>query len=212
MPDKIEECFFIEHSLDERFQLAYKRRGLNFSVRTFPCHEPVELGGDGSCLSLESVGNDRKPVAGKQGWDSLFVGFNLIVRGMDGRVFVGRVFQFYDNQGQAVDEENDIRAFIHLVFNHGKLIDHGKIVFPGVVKINQTDKVAAALSVFAINYLDSFGEHPMEGFIIGDKLRGTEAPNLFDSILPRVCGYCGIDAGDRNFKIIKKEHIIEGLT
>jgi hypothetical protein len=42
MPDQVEQRGFVQHAVDQSFKLADRRRGFDFAVNRFSCHEPAK--------------------------------------------------------------------------------------------------------------------------------------------------------------------------
>ena len=80
------------------------------AIGRFPGHEAAEAGRERAGLGFQAIGDDQQAVVGEEAGDGGFVGLQLLEGGLDGGVFVGGVFEFDDDQGQAVDEEDHIRA------------------------------------------------------------------------------------------------------
>jgi len=75
------------------------------------------------------------------------VGLQLAESGLQIGIFIGGVFEFDYHQRQTIDEQDDIRAFVDVVFDHGVLVHRQKIVVLRVVKVNQPDLVRAAFAL-----------------------------------------------------------------
>ncbi len=60
--------------------------------------------------------------------DLRFVSLELVVGGPDRRVLVRRALELDDGQGQAVDEDHDVRPAVVLALDHRELVDRHPVV------------------------------------------------------------------------------------
>ncbi len=74
-----------------------------------------------------------------------------------------------------------------------------KVVVLRFVKVNEPDQITPAVPVFLIGNLNSFSQHPVKGFVIGNQFGGVKPFYLFDGIFPCVCGNVRVDAGNSVF-------------
>ena len=126
---------------------------------------------------------------------------------MNGGVFVGGVFQFDDDEGQAVDEEHDVGAFVDAVFDDGELVDDQIVVVFGMVEVDQPDEIAARVALFLVGDGDAVGEQAVEGFVVGDEVGGVEALDLAQGVEAGGGRNGGIEAGDGGFEAAEEEDI-----
>ena len=78
----------------------------------------------------------------------MFVGFELLIGGFEGGVFVYCIFEFDDDEGDAVDEEDEVGAFVVVVFDDGELVGDDEFVVVWVVEVDGFDECAAFVAVF----------------------------------------------------------------
>ena len=80
-------------------------------------------------------------IAGEKGRDLGLVGLKLLERRSDRRVLVGRVLQLENDQGQSVDEQNDVRAAFVLVLDHCELVDREPVVVLRGIEVDHAEPV-----------------------------------------------------------------------
>lgn len=88
-------------------------------------------GGEGASTGRDAVGDDEEGVVGEEAGDFAFVGLELVVGGFEVAFGVGGVFEFDDDEGQAVDEEDDIGAAVVVIFDEGELVHREEVVVFG---------------------------------------------------------------------------------
>ena len=82
------------------------------AIHAFPFHKAGIIAGDGSGFGKPAIADDEKGVGGEQGGDDLLVGLQLVECRLHIGVFIGGVFEFDHHQRQAIDEQDDIGAFV----------------------------------------------------------------------------------------------------
>ena len=183
------------------------RRGFGQAIGRFPGQEAAVGGGEGTGAGVQAIGDDQQAVVGEQAGDGEFVGLQLLEGGTNGGVFVGGVFEFDDDQGQAVDEQHHVGAFVDAVFDDGELVDGQVVVVFGLGEVHQPDQVAAFLAVVVGGDGDAFGEQAVEGFVVGDEAGGIEALDLAQGIQAGLGRDGGVEAGDGGFDAGEQQHV-----
>ena len=127
----------------------------------------------------------------------MFIGLQLFISGFNRCVFIGGIFKLNHHQGQAINKQHHIGAFIHAVLNHGQLIGHHKIIVFWVSKIHQPHQITALASVFLIGYLHPLRQQSVKALVIGEQFRGMDARNFFNGFLLRFIRNAGVNSGNR---------------
>ena len=178
----------IEGPANQHFQFQERRRGLRIALNRPPRLEPFRVGRQRPDPGLQPIGSNHELVVGKQRGNLLLVRLQLIERRPDGRVFVGRVFQFDHRQRQPVDEHHHVGPAVVLPFDHGELVDGQPIVVVGVFIVHQRHAVAPQHAAVAhILDLDPIPQHPVKGPVVGHERRPVEphdfAKGVFSGLL-----------------------------
>ena len=95
----------------------------------------------------------------------------MIISIPDIRIFIGRVLQLDNRNGQAIDEHHHIRAPVHLRALHRELIDHQKPVVIHPVEINQPHMLVLFLTSLPVNDRHTFQQQFVECMIALDQHR-----------------------------------------
>ena len=84
----------------------------------------------------------------------------------DSGIFISRIFKLYDNQGKAINKQNNIRPLGFVVALYRELVADNKFVIIDIIEINKPDLIAP-YSVFAKEFnLNTFCKQAMKFFIV----------------------------------------------
>lgn len=165
----------LEHTLVEGVKLGIGGV-LIAAVFGLPLHEAVQAGGDGARPVGGQVADNADGVVDKQGGDVLDVVAQLVVGVLHPRVLLGGAFQLHDHQGQAVEEQNHVRAAGAAVFDVCILVYHIEGVVVRVLVVHQADQGGALLPLGEILHLYAVLEIPRENPVL---LHQTAAVKVF---------------------------------
>ena len=132
----IQQPCFLEHSLIEGIKLRI-RSVFIITVFCFPFHKTVKSRSNCSRLVARKVTDYANCIIIEHRRNVLHVVPNLVVCVFCTHFVLGRTFQFHQNQRQAIDKQNNIRAAVVSIFHEGILIDHIEIVLCCVCVIDQ---------------------------------------------------------------------------
>ena len=132
----IQQPCFLEHSLIEGVKLCI-RRIFVIAIFRFPLHKTVKSRSDCSRLIGRKVADYADCIIVEHRRDVLHVVPNLVVCVFCAHFVLGRTFQFHQNQRQAIDKQNNIRAAVVSIFHEGILVYHIEIIFVCIYVINQ---------------------------------------------------------------------------
>src|SRR5450755_3603005 len=140
-----------------------------------PGLEALPVGGHGARACLDAIGDDQDFVIGEERGDLRFVGLELLKRALERSFFVAGIFEFDDDQRQAVDEDDDIRAAF-LDLGDGELVDDEPVVFIEALEIDEAGQFVAQGAVAAV-VLDGYAvdEQIVEGAVALDHVGRIEA-------------------------------------
>ena len=85
--------------------------------------------------------------------------------------FYGRFLELYKHHRQTIDKEQYIRATIVVVTFDPHLINHGKSVLLGVVKVNKTHNIKILFVLYACSHLYAIAQLFVEGIVGGFDVR-----------------------------------------
>src|SRR3989338_4043133 len=77
MSDQIKQCLFVQHTLQQNFDLRHGLGSFFFAINSFPRQKSLPVGGDCSSFSIKAVGGNQDFIEMKQGWSLKFVGLKL---------------------------------------------------------------------------------------------------------------------------------------
>ena len=137
----------------------------------------------------------------------MFVGFELVVGAFDGGVGVGGIFEFDDDEGDAVDEEDEVGAFGLVVFGDGELVGDDEFVVVGMGEVDRPDAIASFDAVFLVGDGDAFGEVAMENFVVGEQVGGLDAFEGLAGGGEEFGGAVGVDAVEGGGEAIGEEDL-----
>ena len=132
----IQQPCFLEHSLIEGVKLCI-RSIFVIAIFRFPLHKTVKSRSDCSRLIGRKVADYADCIIIEHRRDVLYVVPNLVVCVFCAHFVLGRTFQFHQNQRQAIDKQNNIRAAVVSIFHEGILVYHIEIIFVCICIINQ---------------------------------------------------------------------------
>ena len=133
----IEQSFFLEHTFKESIELGILCVFI-VAVFGFPLHKAVFTGGDRTRFGGQLVAHNADSIVNEHRRNCLHVIAKLPVRFGSICFFTGRRFKLNQNNRQAVQKENYIRAFI-AVFYESPLISDDKGVVVGIFVVNKID-------------------------------------------------------------------------
>ncbi len=168
MPHQVEQCRWVQHAVNQGFELANQSRCFELAIRGFPRHETAQTRRQRSGFGFESVGYDQQAVVVEQAGNDRFIGLQLLVGRVDGGVFIDRVLEFDHHQWKAIDKQDHVGTLVLVVFDHGELIGDDELVVFRVSEVDQPHQITTLLPLIRVTDLDAFGQHAMKGFVIGD--------------------------------------------
>lgn len=121
----------------------------------------------------------------------------MVVGGLEVGFGVGGVFEFDDDEGEAVDEEDDVGAALVVVFGDGELVDGEEVVVFGGVPVDQPELFAFGFAVVLVFDGDAFGEVAVEGFVVADQVRAGDVLEFAAGLVAGFGGDVGINQIDR---------------
>ena len=81
-------------------------------------------------------------------------------------IFIRRILQLDNRNGQAVDKYHQIRPPQLLSAGHGKLVDHQKLIVARMLKIYQLGVIMLLFITFAILNLYTFQQKLVKGTVV----------------------------------------------
>ena len=132
----IQQPCFLEHSLIEGVKLCIRSIFI-IAIFRFPLHKTVKSRSDCPRLIGRKVADYADCIIVEHRRDVLHVVPNLVVCVFCTHFVLGRTFQFHQNQRQAIDKQNNIRAAVVSIFHEGILVYHIEIIFVCICIINQ---------------------------------------------------------------------------
>ena len=125
------------------------------------------------------------------------VGLELLPGGPDGGVLVGGVLQLYDAQGQAVDEQHDVRPAGIPVLRDCELVDGEEAVVGGVVEVDDADLRPANGAVLRpVLHRHAVDQHPVEGAVAGLQGGSIWVGQPAQGVIKRLGGQAGVQVGE----------------
>jgi hypothetical protein len=116
-------------------------------------------------------------------------------------------------EGEAVDEDDQIRAAVVLAFYDGELVDDEPVVALGQVKVDEAHVVAGDAAVAAAVFdLDAVAQHGVEAAVAGDEGRRLGAQHLAQRLLLGVSGDLGVEARDGVAQAAGEDDVAEGVA
>ena len=172
----------------------------------FPGGEALAGGGQAANLGLGAVGDHQQLVEREEAGDLGLVGLELLPGGVDGGFGVGGVLELDDGEGEAVDEEEDVRAALGLALDC-ELVDGEPVVVGGVVEVDKADELAARLAVAHDLDGDALDEERVEGAVGVDEGGGIGLGRLAERLLAGFRGGGGVEAGDGGLEAAGKDDV-----
>ena len=168
VPYQGEESRRLEYALQHHLKLGHVGVGQGLACDRSPRLEPFPARVEGANAGLEPIGDHQRLVHGEEGGKLRRVGLKLLPGGPDGCVLVDGVLQLYDSQGQAVDEQHDVRPAGIPVLRDGELVDGEEAVVGGVVEVDDADMRPANGAVLrSVLHRNAVDEHAVEGAVSG---------------------------------------------
>lgn len=189
IPHQLQEASSLKDPFEQDFQLGCAFVFHRLAGNSPPGLEPFPPGSKCSQAGLKTIGNNQKLVEGEEGRKFGSVGLKLVVGSPDGGLFVGRVFQLDNNQGQTVDEEHDVRPTKLSSFHHCELIDGEPVVVLGILKVQHADQGAGNGAIgSAVFHRHTLGEHPMESTVTSFQCGAFRVGDPMESVLQCLSG------------------------
>ena len=164
--DQRQEPSVLADTLEHDLQPGQIGARLTVSRDGAPRFEPLLTGAEGAHPGINTVGDHEELVYGEQGGQLRLVGLELLPRGPDGGVLIHRVLQLDDAQGQAIDEQDDVRSTVVAIFRDGELVDRQPVVGLRIVKSQNGGLDAADGAVVrAILHRNAVDQHLVEGAV-----------------------------------------------
>ena len=133
-----EEAARLEDALDHHVEFRQMRRCISLARHCAPGLEPFLARADRADPRLHAVRGDQHRVGRKERTDLCLVGLELLERGPDRRVLVGRVLELDHCERQAVDEEHDVRPPSVRRIDHRELIDCEPVIVRRLREVDHT--------------------------------------------------------------------------
>ena len=130
-----------------------------------------------------------------------------MVGAFEGGVLVDRVFEFDDDEGDAVDEEDEVGAFGLVVFGDGELIGDDEFVVVGGMEVDRPDAIAPFDAVFLVGDGDAFGEVAVETFVVGEEIGGLDTIEGLAGCGEEFWREVGVDAVEGGVEAIGEEDL-----
>jgi hypothetical protein len=163
-----------------------------------PGFEPLAPGGERADTRLHAVGDDQQRARGEERRDFGFVGLELLEGRPDRGILVRRVFELYDRQRQAVDEEHDVRSAAMLVLRHGELVDRQPVVGGRVLEVQHPRLGAADLAVGrAVLHRHPVHQQAMHRTVARRQLRTLGPGKLAEGVVQRCGGKAAVELCER---------------
>ena len=132
----VQQPCFLEHPLIEGIKLRI-RSVFIITVFCFPFHKTIKSRSNCSRLVARKVTDYANCIIIEHRRNVLHVVPNLVVCVFCTYFVLGRTFQFHQNQRQAIDKQNNIRAAVVSIFHKGILVYHIEIIFVCIHVIDQ---------------------------------------------------------------------------
>ena len=210
---QVQQRRLVQHAVDQHLQLAHQMRSLRLAIRALPAHEARIARRERTRLGFQTVGNHRECVGREQAGDSLLVGFQLLIRRLDGGVFIGGVFQFDHHQRNAVHEQHQIRPLVLVppavrMADHRELVGDDKLVVRRIGKVDQPHPLAALVPILVGGYRHALGQQAMECLVIRQQFGRMNALHFLQACLQKGGRQLGIDALERRFQPPGQQHLV----
>ena len=203
---EIEKAAAVGHPLQDDLQFGQGGRGQVFAVDGAPGHEAFAVRGERPQARVAAVGDDQRGVVDKEAGDFGFVGLELVIGVPDGGLGVGGVFEFDHGQGQAVDEEDDVRAAVVAVLDDGELVEREPVIVRGVVG-QELHLRAAQRAVGGVFDGDAVDQIAVGGAVAADEVGAVNARELAQGFVQRGGGQAGVQAGQRGAQPPAEDHL-----
>ena len=180
----IQQPCFLEHPLIEGIKLRI-RSVFIITIFCFPFHKTVKSRSNCSRLVARKVTDYANCIIIEHRRNVLHVVSNLVVCVFCTHFVLGRTFQFHQNQRQAIDKQNNIRAAVVSIFHEGILIDHIEIVLCCVCVIDQPHHRRPFLAIDRILDRDAVLQIVHKDNILLQQASGIKIIQLQDGFINR---------------------------
>ena len=186
---EIKEAPGVEQTLDQHLQLGHTGVCQSLAGDGAPRLEPLAASRERARARRNTIGHDEHDVGREKRRDLGLVRLELLERGPDGRVLVGRVLELEHRERQAVDEQHHIRPAAVLGLHDAELVDGQTVVIREVVEVDRT-RLRAANRTVCVPILDRHAVHEeaVQRAVALDKIRTLRARQLAKGILMRLGG------------------------
>ena len=147
VPQQGEEAARLEDALQHHLQFSHVRVGKRLPGDGAPGLEPLPAASERADTGLDPVRGHQRLVHGEQRGQLGFVGLKLVPGRADGGVLVGRVLEFDQAKGQAIDEQNDMGTAVVPVLGDGELVDGKPVVVGTVLEVDDEDLVSTHVAL-----------------------------------------------------------------
>ncbi len=200
--NEVEQGVLVEHPGGEDFEFVGVGVVVDAAAEfigelAFPLAEAAFGGGEGACAGGDAVGDDEEGVVGEEAGDFALVSLELVVGGFEVGFGVGGVFEFDDDEGQAVDEEDDVGAAVVVIFDEGELVHREEVVVFGGGPVDQPELFAFGFTVLLVFDGDAAREVAVKGFVVADQVGAVDVLQFSLGGGAGIGGDVGVDAGDR---------------
>ena len=208
MAHQIQQRRLVQHAVDQHLQLTHQMRSLRLAVRALPTHEARIARRERASLGFQPVGNHRECVGCEQAGDGLLVGFQLLIRRLDGGVFIGSVFQLDHHQRHAVHEQHQIRPLVLMILDHRELVGNDELVVRRIGKVNQPHPLAALVAVLVGGYRHALGQQTMKRLVVCQQFGGVNALHFLQACLQKGGRQLWVDTLKRRFQPPGQQHLV----
>ena len=182
-----------EHALHHHLELRGGALRQPLAGDGAPGLEPLAPGGQRTDARRSVVGHHQQLVHGEEGGQLRLVGLKLLPRCPDGGVLIQGVLKLHDGQGQAVDEEDDVRAAGVAVLRDGELVDGEEVVVVWAVSVHDHSLSALDPALRDELHGDAGHKHAMEGAVADLRRRPLRPCEFAVGVVQRLRGQAGIE-------------------
>ncbi len=185
---------------------------LAFAFNLLPLEEVLPASGEGADTSLAAVGEEDEGVVPEELGDGVFIVAQVVLIGVL-QAAMGR-FEFDEDEGDAVDEADEIgTAAVHIA-RDPELRDEQEVVVGGGVPVDEADGLVALVAAgIAHPDDDVVFEQAVDLAVSGGGTHGgAVAGDLLDSQLQRVGGDAGVELRQRGAQMSDQDYLALGLA
>ena len=143
----------------------------------------------------------------EQGLDVVLVVLDLVKRHPDVGVFIGRVLQLEDHQGQAIEEHHDVRAAVVLGALDCELVDDQPVVVGLAVKVHHFDDGGLLLPPSGEHDAHAIEQQPVKAHVGLHQVGVLEGRQDSHGLLERNGRHPGVDALERCQQAFFQHHL-----